>query len=130
MELDQDVARELMRLERLTKKTASELLRDLLEMAPRDTPRSDAAPVALNKKTVFRTRDGFELRVGLKLWKRFNEKEWHAEVMEDGIAVAGLKTPFSSLSAAANAITKGSNNGWSWWKYQDGGKWRPLDRLR
>jgi hypothetical protein len=51
-----------------------------------------------------------------------------AKILKDGrISLAGKL--FNTPTAAAASITR-SASAWTFWKYQDGTEWRPIDRLR
>jgi len=72
------------------------------------------------------------LHPGFKLHRRYKGELYEAEILEDGrIRVINDGTVHTSLSRAADHITKSSVDGWHWWKYRDKeGHEHEIDELR
>jgi len=59
--------------------------------------------------------------VGTLLEAQFNRKKYKAKIVEnpsfpDGKAISFDNALYRSMTAAANAVTKQSTNGWRFWK--------------
>jgi len=69
---------------------------------------------------------------GFKIYGKHKGKLYEAEILEDGrIRVINDGTIHTSLSRAADHITKSSVDGWHWWKYKDEyGHEHEIDELR
>ena len=124
IEIDFEVHREIEKQRRSFSDTPNQVLRRVFKLEPtQETPRKTPQGNGLSSKGVL-------LKEGTRLRATYKHQRFEAIIEDGNIQYNGRA--YHSPSAAANAVTGKSVNGWLFWEYYDPeqGVWRQLSMLR
>lgn len=124
IEIDFDVHREIEKRRLAFSDTPNQVLRRVFNLEPTQETLSKT-PLGHGLST-----KGVLLREGMRLRATYKHQQFEA-IVEGGSIRYGGKS-YHSPSAAANAVTGTSVNGWLFWEYYspEQGNWRQLSNLR
>lgn len=119
--IDFDVFKKITERRKSAEDTPNDVLRELFGLE-RESKSIDAGPAWIYK--------GATLRAGTKLRAHYSGSIHTAEI-KDGKIFVNRKACVSP-TAAAQAVTGGPRNGWTFWEYENPstGQWHSIDELR